>query len=592
MSSRAVKTVKSGPSGPTMHAAASAAPGLDLFEDAVDHESAAEILDLVDAHIAQGRAGTLACKSYVAPPADWRRTGQGRETMLFGVHVKCNKVQNAAVLPLPPLLEALLDRLEARGIFAASERPDTCCVNAYEAGSWLPPHVDSAAFDRPFFTLSLLSVQEVVFGEAIGGADGECGRGQCASRCRSARCCALAARPPMLGCTLCRVRRRGVSLTFRRLSEPTRARFAALQEAADAAELRGRERRLEAKLARGWRPRPTGDAEVEPQPMVVCEAPAGRRRCCQCGILFDACGVELTSAGVACSVACVKARARQRSAHGWSPNLSYPNLEFGRYRAQRLFHPIDLAHPGLQLVHEEPYIFVCHNFLSADECALLIAKAKTASLDQQLVGESSASHRTSTGCVLHRDESQQLRRRIAALANVGEAQLQPLKVSRYERGSASPSIATLSTATARSMSRSIITPTARGARAGRAPARTRGRIASSPSRVPQRRQGGRADAVAVDQVGARILRGAGPVGDVVHDARGRGARGGDPAGGGHGGRPLPGDDGGERRRHRPQRVARVGGGARHEVGRAKLRVVAPGAGRRPRRHRRARAAAE
>ena len=154
-------------------AAASAAPGLDLFEDAVDGESAAEILDLVDAHIAQGRAGTLGCKSYVAPPADWRRTGQGRETILFGVHVKCNKVQNAAVLPLPPLLEALLDRLEARGIFAASERPDTCCVNAYEAGSWLPPHVDSAAFDRPFCTLSLLSVQEVVFGEAIGGADGE-----------------------------------------------------------------------------------------------------------------------------------------------------------------------------------------------------------------------------------------------------------------------------------------------------------------------------------------------------------------------------------------------------------------------------------
>ena len=36
------------------------APGLDLFEDVADSESAAEILDLVDAHIAQGRAGTLA----------------------------------------------------------------------------------------------------------------------------------------------------------------------------------------------------------------------------------------------------------------------------------------------------------------------------------------------------------------------------------------------------------------------------------------------------------------------------------------------------------------------------------------------------
>ena len=83
-------------------------------------------------------------------------------------------------MPLPPLLEALLDRLEARGIFTASERPDTCCVNAYEAGSWLPPHVDSAAFDRPFCTLSLLSVQEVVFGEEIRGADGEWTRAEVA----------------------------------------------------------------------------------------------------------------------------------------------------------------------------------------------------------------------------------------------------------------------------------------------------------------------------------------------------------------------------------------------------------------------------
>ena len=111
------------------------------------------LLELVDAHIAQGRAGTLACKSYVAPPADWRRTGQGRETILFGVHVKCNKVQNAAVLPLPPLLEALLDRLEARGIFATSERPDTCCVNAYEVDMYLAgdegKKIDTSAFLFP-----------------------------------------------------------------------------------------------------------------------------------------------------------------------------------------------------------------------------------------------------------------------------------------------------------------------------------------------------------------------------------------------------------------------------------------------------------
>jgi len=33
-------------------------------------------------------------------------------------------------------------------------------VNVYAPGSWLPPHVDSEAFDRPFWTVSLLSSQE------------------------------------------------------------------------------------------------------------------------------------------------------------------------------------------------------------------------------------------------------------------------------------------------------------------------------------------------------------------------------------------------------------------------------------------------
>ena len=66
----------------------------------------------------------------------------------------------------------LLDRFEAAGITSAESRPDTCCVNVYEAGSWLPPHVDSEAFDRPFCTLSLLSQQEAIFGETI---DGEAG---------------------------------------------------------------------------------------------------------------------------------------------------------------------------------------------------------------------------------------------------------------------------------------------------------------------------------------------------------------------------------------------------------------------------------
>ena len=46
-----------------------------------------------------------------------------------------------------------------------------------------------------------------------------------------------------------------------------------------------------------------------------------------------------------------------------------------RYRAQRTFHHINLDYPGLTLVHEEPYVFVAHNFLNASECAQLMSLA-------------------------------------------------------------------------------------------------------------------------------------------------------------------------------------------------------------------------
>ena len=35
--------------------------------------------------------------------------------------------------------------LGAAGLFDAAQRPDTCCINCYEAGTWIPPHVDVPA---------------------------------------------------------------------------------------------------------------------------------------------------------------------------------------------------------------------------------------------------------------------------------------------------------------------------------------------------------------------------------------------------------------------------------------------------------------
>lgn len=68
-------------------------------------------------------------------------------------------MENCATLEIPELFVRLIDKLEQEGIFTAEERPDTCCVNILKEEQWLPPRVDSKRFERPIFTISLLSEQ-------------------------------------------------------------------------------------------------------------------------------------------------------------------------------------------------------------------------------------------------------------------------------------------------------------------------------------------------------------------------------------------------------------------------------------------------
>jgi len=229
--------------------------GLILHHDVVSAEQQRKILDFVAQQLAAGRAGTAKAKTYTAPPETWLRTGQGREMLQYGAFTKCNKVlpcRHTHVLPLPPLLEALLDTLLAARVFEPFERPDTCVVNVYAPGSWIPPHVDSEAFERPFCTVSLVSAQHVVFGDAIAGEHGdwdgplrfEMGIGSVL------RVGGLAAGPTCRH-ALPRATSQRISLTFRRLGRETRDRFEAIRVAsAEAASARA-ERRRQAKTARG-----------------------------------------------------------------------------------------------------------------------------------------------------------------------------------------------------------------------------------------------------------------------------------------------------------------------------------------------------
>jgi hypothetical protein len=121
--------------------------------------------------------------------------------------------------------------------------------------------------------------------------------------------------------------------------------------------------------------------------------------------------------------------------HSWH-NPRYPSYSFEKYLENPFFHRINTSYPGLQLIHQEPYIFIINNFLTPQECARLRAKADAddGMLLRPQIGGGSVS-RTSTGVVCTREEVptiQQKMMHLTAIHNV--QQLQYLKVSKYEPG--------------------------------------------------------------------------------------------------------------------------------------------------------------
>ncbi|KAH8070243.1 tRNA methyltransferase [Aureococcus anophagefferens] len=139
-------------------------PGLTLFERVLDAGACDALARVVEDLAARGARGELGPRCYtpVSSPSFAERR-QSRVMLQFGAYANANRVENAATAPLPRELRAVAERLVDAGVFAAAEAPDACCVNLYEAGQWIPDHVDNGKFARPFATVSLVSAQDTVF---------------------------------------------------------------------------------------------------------------------------------------------------------------------------------------------------------------------------------------------------------------------------------------------------------------------------------------------------------------------------------------------------------------------------------------------
>lgn len=148
----------------TVEAACDIIPGLRLFRRVVPDELQHRLVSLVDELLIAGRQGLLPGNTYSPIPPKFSRRNQSREMLQFGVYTHSNRVDSTLVAPIPSEIHELLNILVAEGVISPSQRPNACTVNAYAEGNWLPPHIDSTSFARPFVTVSLVSEQDSLFG--------------------------------------------------------------------------------------------------------------------------------------------------------------------------------------------------------------------------------------------------------------------------------------------------------------------------------------------------------------------------------------------------------------------------------------------
>ena len=142
--------------------------GAEVFRDAVDDGLHDAVCAWVAEELERGRRGELEGKTHAPVPPKWARRDQSREMLQYGTYTHSNRVDaETRVAAMPAIFEDVLDALVARGVIGKDEKMDSCTVNVYGKGQWIPPHIDNPTFARPFVTVSLASAQTMTMGRGM-----------------------------------------------------------------------------------------------------------------------------------------------------------------------------------------------------------------------------------------------------------------------------------------------------------------------------------------------------------------------------------------------------------------------------------------
>lgn len=147
--------------------------GLKLHENIFDSSELSRLTSFIcDLQVA-GQQGKLRGQTFITSKRPMK--GNGREMIQLGVpvivkHLKdqdANETPKDVVEPIPTILEAIIDRLIRWNLISGTRRPDSCIINFFNEGDYSQPHMHPYHFERPFYTLSLLSDCTMVFGRVI-----------------------------------------------------------------------------------------------------------------------------------------------------------------------------------------------------------------------------------------------------------------------------------------------------------------------------------------------------------------------------------------------------------------------------------------
>ena len=143
--------------------------GLSLYENAIDKATHDAVVAFVEESLLRGREGLLRGSTYTPIPPKWDARKQGREMLQYGTYTHSNRVYDheIEVEDMPEDLTKVAKTLFEIGAFTETTMSESCTVNVYEKGQWLPPHLDNPNFCRPFCTVSLCADEVMIFGKGI-----------------------------------------------------------------------------------------------------------------------------------------------------------------------------------------------------------------------------------------------------------------------------------------------------------------------------------------------------------------------------------------------------------------------------------------